>query len=131
LASLQNTLYLTGVQLEKGSLATPFEQRPLQTELAMCQRYYQKFGNTHLGNAYNGTYLNSGTIPFKTTMRAIPSIDAGASFSVTSGSVGTVGVNNLPAGTNVSTDTVSVYNSAGNWTTNAQVSASLSMNAEL
>lgn len=29
-----------GVQVERGSVATPFEQRPVGTELALCQRYY-------------------------------------------------------------------------------------------
>ena len=31
---------VTGVQLEKGLVATPFEVRPYATELALCQRYY-------------------------------------------------------------------------------------------
>ena len=31
-----------GEQLELGAVATPFERRPVATELALCQRYYEK-----------------------------------------------------------------------------------------
>lgn len=37
------TFYITGVQLEVGSVATPFERRPYGTELSLCQRYYQAY----------------------------------------------------------------------------------------
>ena len=40
------TFYLTGVQLEVGSAATPFERRQYGQELALCQRYYEKSYNT-------------------------------------------------------------------------------------
>lgn len=36
-------VYITDVQLETGSLATPYEARLIGTELALCQRYYQIF----------------------------------------------------------------------------------------
>ena len=42
LSSTDNVLYLTGVQLELGAVATPFEFRPYQQELALCQRYCQQ-----------------------------------------------------------------------------------------
>ena len=40
-----NVFGLTGVQLEVGASATPFEHRPISTELALCQRYYEKSYN--------------------------------------------------------------------------------------
>ena len=35
------TWFMTGAQLEKGTVATPFEHRSFGAELALCQRYYQ------------------------------------------------------------------------------------------
>jgi hypothetical protein len=37
-----NTFDLWGVQLEQNYSSTPFEQRPIGVELALCQRYYEK-----------------------------------------------------------------------------------------
>ena len=51
-----NTFHFWGVQVERGSVATPFEQRPIQTELALCQRYYWR----HTGVS-GGPYFGGGT----------------------------------------------------------------------
>jgi len=40
--STSNYINITGVQLEVGDTATPFEHRPYDMELARCQRYFQK-----------------------------------------------------------------------------------------
>lgn len=62
---------ITGVQLEVGSVATPFEHRSYGEELALCKRYYQGLQGMHLiGNA-GGTTV-SGSMHFP-EMRATPS----------------------------------------------------------
>jgi hypothetical protein len=73
------TFYITGVQLEAGSVATPFERRPYGTELALCQRYYYKIkaieSGTNIfgvGRAESTTSATSITLFFKTTMRVAP-----------------------------------------------------------
>ena len=72
MSSTSNTLYLTGVQLEVGENATPFEYRMYSTELALCQRYYQPV-NAIAGTASNTTALSTN-ISFVVPMRATPSI---------------------------------------------------------
>jgi len=53
------TLYITGVQLEKGTVATPFERRPFGTELALCQRYFCKTFQQETAPAQNITLVNA------------------------------------------------------------------------
>jgi len=56
--STANDFFLTGVQLEIGPVATPFERRPIGTELSLCQRYYQVL--TIPINSYLAQYTNNG-----------------------------------------------------------------------
>jgi hypothetical protein len=63
-----DSLYITGVQLEKGSTATSFDYRPYGTELQLCQRYYQiKGAVVTASNIYQ-------SIHFLATMRTTPTI---------------------------------------------------------
>ncbi len=64
---------VTGVQLEPGPVATPFEHRPIGTELALCQRYYQ-VGGTGLAVTNNSSRLKGAGFAFATRMRANPTI---------------------------------------------------------
>jgi hypothetical protein len=71
-------LYVTNIQLEKGSTATSFDYRPYGTELALCQRYYYKIGagisNSMLGVGWNiSTTQSFALTTFPTTMRTSPS----------------------------------------------------------
>ena len=40
--TIGNVFAITGVQLEVGDTATPYERRPFELEYALCQRYYEK-----------------------------------------------------------------------------------------
>jgi hypothetical protein len=78
------TFYITGVQLEVGSVATPFERRPYGTELALCQRYYQKGQIMNSGNI-NASAVYSGYSSFPVEMRAAPTMTSGTYTSIGGG----------------------------------------------
>jgi len=79
IGTLNATWYVTGVQLEVGSVATPFERRPYGTELALCQRYYFQTGKNTLYSNFGGGLNDSTTVQYTTftlkqTMRAVPTL---------------------------------------------------------
>ena len=84
-ASSGTIVQFGNVQFEPGPFATPFEHRPFATELALCQRYYQKsydLTSAPGANQSNGCRTaisnNAGVfnanVDFKVTMRIDPSI---------------------------------------------------------
>ena len=84
-----NEFYITGVQLEVGEQATPFEHRSYGDELARCQRYYQKFqalvGNsTHAWQGGAGSSWSVLMPPVATranpTMTTTPASGSGATW---------------------------------------------------
>jgi hypothetical protein len=123
------TFYITGVQLEKGSTATSFDFRPYGTELSLCQRYYWKC-TASLGSAFSTSGAGGGGVRMPVTMRAQPTVDSGATFSISSGSAGTVATYTGTGGGSGG-DALNVYNSGSNWTTGSAVSLNAGFNAEL
>lgn len=75
--STSNNLWITGVQLEVGDTATPFEHRNYGDELARCQRYYQRFAGSNAGimNHHNRTTTaRYGVLHHPVEFRATPTL---------------------------------------------------------
>lgn len=103
--TIGNYFQITGVQLELGETATPFEHRSYGEELALCQRYYQKHATSSAatpmftGLAMNETTLRIPVTPYGGLMRGTPAITLpgsqlargnGTSTSITSVAYGNV-----------------------------------------
>ena len=94
-SSTDNELFITGVQMELGEQATPFEHRSFADEMICCQRYYQEVasGSTYFaGNGLGTTNIIVG-IPLATSMRATPSIKQNGYTFHRSGNVNSSGAN--------------------------------------
>ena len=105
-SSTSNNIYITGVQLEVGDTATPFEHRSYGDELAKCQRYYQVFkeeGTATFGVAFafsgNAAYDGSQQI-FPVKMRAVPSRSTSGTWSTTDGTGSIIAITQFHGTTN-------------------------------
>ena len=108
-ATLGATFYITGVQLEKGTVATSFDYLDYGRQLIQCQRYYE----TLVGDSVNGYAMMSGIMSgnnswtnwnFKVTKRSAPTVAlaSGASW-----------VNLTPSYINSSISTSNLSNGSG------------------
>jgi hypothetical protein len=94
-AQISGTWVVGNVQLEKSSIATSFDYRPYGTELALCQRYYEKATfdvRTYAPSSQN--YAAALTVVEKRTSSYTPAYTAAASASSNISGTPSVGVTN-------------------------------------
>lgn len=107
---------ITGVQLETGSVATPFEYRPIGTELNLCQRYWQAGEVFASGSGSTGAAAAASTA-LQPTMRIAPTV------SITNNASANISSQTLAANSMIAFVTGAVT-ATGNWTIAATYSAS-------
>jgi len=72
---------LDKVMVEEGTVATPFEHRPISVELSLAQRYFQVIRSLGSAGARNSTDVE-GNIQYLQEMRSTPSISLSAPYQV-------------------------------------------------
>ena len=127
--TLGDFLYITNVQLEKGSTATSFDYRPYGTELQLCQRYYERWGNNGLRTYFeaggcSATDEGIGLITYNVIKRDTPSFtlpSAAGSATVssvgvaTNSAVGGISVQNISSQSALIQVTCSAVLTVGRW----------------
>jgi len=85
IGTLNATWYITGVQFEVGSVATPFERRDYGRELMLCQRYYQKLNGSLATYSATGE-ANANFYRHLVQMRSAPTVTVTTSPTYTNAS---------------------------------------------
>lgn len=118
LTTLNATWYVTGVQLETGSVATPFERRPYGTELMLCQRYYYRnFPNAtvkmlstsgYSSSTTNGTFFGQFPVPMRVAPSALETSGTANQYLIAEPALTAVTCNAVPTYSAITTETIYV-----------------------
>jgi hypothetical protein len=145
------TWQITGLQFEQGTVATPFEFRPYNVELAICQRYYETSfqpGNAPANGAsttafaagggqnlawavtWGGASINMTWVPFKVPKRTTPTM---STYGNSAGQLGYLTSGTLPTTqttTNFSANLSIAAGDANNFYLNNQLTQSVVFNLQ-
>jgi len=130
-SSTDNNFFITGVQLEVGSSATPFEHEEISTTLAKCQRYFIRTGGEtaferFAVGANESATRASGLFYYPTTMRAVPTLTTSGTTTVFAG--GALTNTNATSIANASTKVASIIFDVASGLTTGQGAILLSNN---
>lgn len=126
------TFDIAQVQLEEGSVATPFEQRPYGLELSLCQRYYETSGSARCEEFRNSTtgITQYGAVRFYVKKRVTPSVIVSSDNFNTASNIAENNGNNIPCSINSIgdsgfrlswTNTVGAYGASFKYTASAEL----------
>ena len=120
LGQQSGTFDIAQVQLEPGPVATPFERRPIGTELALCQRYYETGIGRIAGRGFNGEG-NANAVYFKATKRVVPTLTyaIGTALNVVVYDIRNAAVSGAEWFAQTGSDTGYVW--TGTWTASAEL----------
>ena len=136
-----NNFLITGVQLEVGEQATPFEHRSFGDEMTRCERYFQRFVANDAYTAWSVAFSTSATsakahLKYNGKMRAEPTISQSNTGFNHGPQVAFSSFNTLYTGLDLTwidmnIGNVSAANVLGHWNANANTAAYVQMDAEL
>ena len=119
------TFELTGLQLEVGSQATPFEHRSFGEELQQCFRYYRVQSKSRASGKMGGSvnYAVMVSFPLSPPMRNTPTVAmyGSANYNGNVSNIGTVNISNDHVGfiADISDNNYYYYNNG--WTADAEL----------
>lgn len=117
-AGAADYMEIAGVQLEPGTVATPFEQRPIGLELALCQRYYYReetggvsaapyAGHVQMLSTTQGRMIVRFPVPMRVRPTALEQSGTAANWQLVHGAASTA-LSSVPTFQNATTTAAAV-----------------------